>query len=228
MTSADAEAVAALRRAVYPYKIMSADAARHMITVSSPAERFLALVAEVDGQVVAWGSAGLNIWTSEPGSEHIVDPRAPAHRRAGHRRARCTERLHSTWARSAPSGCGRSRQPDGLEFGERLGYDGDPAQLHYSGVDIQVLPEQPPTPDGIVLDDDGQARPDGRCTSPTRSPPSTSRVTHRWTRSSTTNGSRRSGSRRARTSRSASRHWPVTRWCASPRSRSPATGPGRA
>src|SRR5690242_21774412 len=67
VTGDDAEAVSALRRAVYSYKILSPAAARHMITVSSPAERSLALGDEVDGQLVAWGSAGLNTWTSEPG-----------------------------------------------------------------------------------------------------------------------------------------------------------------
>ena len=43
VTGDDAEAVSALRRAVYSYKILSPAAARHMITVSSPAERSLAL-----------------------------------------------------------------------------------------------------------------------------------------------------------------------------------------
>jgi RimJ/RimL family protein N-acetyltransferase len=40
--------------------------------------------------------------------------------------------------------------PDGLEFARNLGYDGA-RQMHFAGVELTSLPEQPPTPDGIEL-----------------------------------------------------------------------------
>ncbi|NUR94098.1 MAG: GNAT family N-acetyltransferase [Kribbellaceae bacterium] len=146
----DAEAVAAVRRAVYPYKVMSAAAVAHMITVQSPGERFLPLVALRDGEIVAWGSAGLNVWTSEPGQSEATVYVHPEHRRQGIGGA-LAERLlqHLTEV-----GAVRVRtfvHPDGLEFAHNRGYDGT-RQMHFSGLDLTgELPAQPPTPDGIEL-----------------------------------------------------------------------------
>jgi GNAT superfamily N-acetyltransferase len=145
----DADAVTAVRRAVYSYKVMGSAATRHMITVQTPGERFLPLVAEYDGQVVAWGSAGLNIWTSDPGQAHVSIYVHPEHRKRGIGTG-LAERLHQ---HLTEVGAIRSRSfvhPDGLEFARNLGYDGT-RQLHYSGVELRSLPEQPATPDGIEL-----------------------------------------------------------------------------
>ncbi len=145
----DADGVAAVRRAVFAYKVMSPAATRHMITVSAPAERFLALVAESDGEVVAWGSAALNIWTSEPGQSHVSIYVHPDQRKQGIGSA-LADRLHQ---HLSEVGAVRSRtfvHPDGLEFARNRGYDGT-RQMHFSGVDPRVLPDQPPTPDGIEL-----------------------------------------------------------------------------
>ncbi|MEV0284548.1 GNAT family N-acetyltransferase [Kribbella sp. NPDC050820] len=145
----DADGVTAVRRAVYEYKVMSPAATRHLITVSAPAERFLALVAEIDGELVAWGSAALNIWTSEPGQSHTSIFVHPKHRNNGIGSA-LAERLHQ---HLGEVGAVRTRafvHPDGLEFARNRGYDGT-RQMHYSRVDPRVLPEQPPTPDGIEL-----------------------------------------------------------------------------
>jgi len=149
VTSADAEAVAALRRAVYGYKIMSVDAARHMITVSSPAERFLALVAETDGQVVGWGSAGLNVWTSEAGQSNISIYVHPDLRKQGIG-STLADRLHQHLTEIGAVRARAFAQPDGLEFARNRGYDGT-RQVHYAGVQTAVLPPQPPTPEDITL-----------------------------------------------------------------------------
>lgn len=148
-TGDDAETVAALRRAVYGYKVMSPAAVRHMITVSSPAERFLALVAEVDDQLVAWGSAGLNNWTSEAGQSEISIWVHPDLRKQGIGSA-LADRLHQHLTEVGAIRVRTFAQPDGLEFARNRGYDGT-RQMHFSGVETAVLPPQPPTPEDIVL-----------------------------------------------------------------------------
>ena len=148
-TGDDAEGVAAVRRAVYTYKIMSPASARHMITVQSPAERFLPLVAIANGEVVAWGSAGLNIWTSEPGQSSISIYVHPGHRNQGIGSA-LSDRLHQHLTEVGAVRVRVFAHPDGLEFARNRGYDGT-RQLHFSGVDLSHLPEQPATPDGIEL-----------------------------------------------------------------------------
>jgi len=145
----DAEAVAALRRVVYTYKVMSAAATRHMITVQAPGERFLALVAESGGELIAWGSAGLNIWTSEPGQSHLSIYVHPDHRKHG-LGTTLADRLHQHLTEIGSVRVRAFVQPESLEFARDLGYDGT-RQMHYSGVDLGKLPEQPPTPERIEL-----------------------------------------------------------------------------
>jgi GNAT superfamily N-acetyltransferase len=145
----DADGVTAVRRAVYEYKVMSPAATRHLITVSAPAERFLALVAESGGEVVALGTAALNIWTSEPGHSSVSIYVHPDHRKQGIG-STLADRLHQ---HLEEVGAVRTRafvHPDGLEFARNRGYDGT-RQMHFSGLDPRVLPDQPPTPDGIRL-----------------------------------------------------------------------------
>ncbi|MFF0344873.1 GNAT family N-acetyltransferase [Kribbella sp. NPDC004875] len=145
----DAEAVAAVRRAVYPYKAMSTAATRHMITVQAPGERFLPLVAESSGEVVAWGSAGLNVWTSDPGQSGVTIFVRPDHRRQGIG-SELADRLHQHLTEVGAVRVRAFVHPDGLQFARNLGYDGT-RQMHFSGVELGSLPEQPETPDGIEL-----------------------------------------------------------------------------
>ncbi|WP_344148823.1 GNAT family N-acetyltransferase [Kribbella yunnanensis] len=149
VTGDDAEAVAALRRAVYGYKVLSPAAAHHMITVFSPGERFLALVAEADGELVAWGSAGLNTWTSEPGRSNISIYVHPEYRKQGIGGA-LADRLHQHLTEVGATKVGVFVQPEGLEFARNRGYDGT-RQMHFAGVDTADVPEQPPTPADIQL-----------------------------------------------------------------------------
>jgi GNAT superfamily N-acetyltransferase len=145
----DAEEVAALRRTVYSYKVMSAKATRHMITVHSPEERFLALVAEADGKLVAWASGGLNIWTSDSGWAGISIYVHPDYRKQGIG-TRLSDRLHQHLTEIGATRVRVFVQPDGLEFARNLGYDGT-RQMHFAGVELKSLPEQPETPEGIDL-----------------------------------------------------------------------------
>ena len=145
----DADGVAAVRRAVYSYKVLSPAATRHMITVSAPEERFLALVAESDGELVAWGSAALNIWTSDAGQSGVSIYVHPDHRKQGIGSA-LSDRLHQHLSEVGAVRAKTFVQPEGLEFARNRGYDGA-RQMHYSGLDPRMLPKQPATPDGIEL-----------------------------------------------------------------------------
>jgi GNAT superfamily N-acetyltransferase len=147
--SDDAEAVAALRRTVFPYLVMSPGQLRHVLMVKSPQERFAAYVAEADGEVIGWAAAGLNTWTSEVGAGYVDVYVHPEHRRHG---------IGSGLAGTAHAhlddiGARRVRTfaaPDGVEFARSRGYEGD-RQMHYAGLDPRVLPDQPPAPDDILL-----------------------------------------------------------------------------
>jgi GNAT superfamily N-acetyltransferase len=145
----DAEAVAAVRRETFPYLVMSAALARHMISLDAPRERVLRLVAESGGEVVGWGSAGLNVWTSEAGQGNLSIYVHPEHRQQGIGSALAAS-LHDHLQEIEAVRVRTFAEPVGLEFAKRRGYDGT-RQMHYSGVDPRVLPDQPPTPDGIEL-----------------------------------------------------------------------------
>ncbi|WP_328998030.1 GNAT family N-acetyltransferase [Kribbella sp. NBC_00709] len=145
----DAEAVAAVRRVVYPYKAMSPAAIRHIITVQSPGQRYLPLVAERDGEIVAWGSAGLTVWTSEPGESEVGVLVHPDHRKQGIG-SQLAERLHQHLTEVGAIRVRTFVHPDGLEFARNLGYDGT-RQMHFAGVELTSLPEQPETPAGIEV-----------------------------------------------------------------------------
>lgn len=145
----DAAAVTELRRIVYPYKVMSVEAGRHMITEQPPATKPLALVVEVDGRVVAWGWTGLNVWTSEPGRGELSVYVHPEYRGQGigsDLYARLVEHLESAGGTRAQT----FAQPAGVGFAKSRGFE-QTRLMHYSGVDPRVLPEQPPVPDGFEL-----------------------------------------------------------------------------
>jgi GNAT superfamily N-acetyltransferase len=146
----DAEALSQVRRDTFSYSVVSPAAMRHAITMHTPAEQQLALVAEVDGVVVASGSCGRNTWTSEPGQAQLSLYVHPRYRRRGIATA-LHEQLDSHLADIGVVRVRTFATPDGLAFAERLGYERS-RELHYSGVDLQVLPDQPPTPEGIVLE----------------------------------------------------------------------------
>ncbi|TWD82708.1 putative N-acetyltransferase YhbS [Kribbella amoyensis] len=145
----DATALSALRRAVYSYSVMSPASARHMITVRTPGEKCLQLVAVADDEVVGWGATGLNTWTSEPGHAWVAIYVHPGHRRQGIGGA-LSDRVHE---HLGGIGAQRARifaDADAVDFAVRHGYEAS-RQMHYAGADPRNLPEQPSTPADIRL-----------------------------------------------------------------------------
>ncbi|NEA36970.1 GNAT family N-acetyltransferase [Streptomyces sp. SID13031] len=148
-TADDAAAVSRLRRETYSYSVMSPAYMRHQITVQTPGQRVLALVAEDGDDVVGWGSAALNVWTSKPGQSDLTIYVHPTRRREGIGGS-LVERLHGHLSEVGAERIRTFATPAGLPFATKLGYE--PSRvMHYSGVDPRVLPEQPPVPDGIRI-----------------------------------------------------------------------------
>ncbi|MEV6287460.1 GNAT family N-acetyltransferase [Kribbella sp. NPDC051770] len=146
----DAEALAAVRRDVFAFAVMSPATVAHMITTSTPDEQPLHLVGLDEGRVVAWGSAAINTWTSDPGQAGINVHVHPEHRLRGIGGA-LSDRLHEHLQEIGAVRARAFASSSGVEFAKRRGYDGT-RQMHYSGIDLrQPLPDQPPTPDGIEL-----------------------------------------------------------------------------
>ena len=79
----DAEALASLFRAANDASVVSADGIRHMHRTSPEHARLVVLVAEVNGRVVANGSAGLNTWTTTEGAAWASVTVETAYRRQG-------------------------------------------------------------------------------------------------------------------------------------------------
>lgn len=134
---------------VFPYKVITADMVRHAISSKRPREQFIALVAEHNGSVVGWGNAALNIWTSTPGQGKTTIFVHPEHRRAGVG-SELSELLHQHLADAGVLRTESFVQQESFGFAAKRGYD-EIRRLHYSGVRLTELPEQPPTPDGITL-----------------------------------------------------------------------------
>ncbi|MEV7415679.1 GNAT family N-acetyltransferase [Streptomyces sp. NPDC089919] len=68
---ADAEAVAATRRAALPYMINTAEAVAFAVTCANPAAGYRVLVAEEDGEVVGTAEASLAYDSPEPGQSSV-------------------------------------------------------------------------------------------------------------------------------------------------------------
>lgn len=144
----DADGLAALRRATYPYLVRSAAAERYSLLNRDPAERGETYVAEDDGLVGA-ASAGLSVWTSKPGASSFSVHVHPDHRRRGVGTA-LAEAAHThlteIGARVVHTYC----TEDSVGFARQLGYE-PRRRVHYAGVDPRVLPPLPETPSGVTL-----------------------------------------------------------------------------
>lgn len=140
----DAEAVAALRRTVYPYFVMKAEQVAYELITRTPAENYGAWVASVDGEVVGWGAGGSNTWTSDEGISRINVDVHPGFRRRGIG----TELARIAQDHLVAAGMKKIRAfatEAGVEFATRQGFE-QTRLVHYSGVDPRVLPEMPPAP----------------------------------------------------------------------------------
>jgi GNAT superfamily N-acetyltransferase len=144
----DAEAVAALRRAVFPYLPSSAAQIDRTIADPPPAEKSASWVAEADG-VVGWGTCGLNAWTSEPGIGALTVFVHPEHRGRGIGSALldvCHDHLSGIDARRSRSFVTR----DATGYAGRRGYTPN-REMHYASLDLRALPPQPPVPRDVRL-----------------------------------------------------------------------------
>jgi len=145
----DAEAVAALRRTVFPYLLMSAAQVRRAIADSPPAERFAGWVTVSGDELVGWGSCGLNTWTSEPGIGTLNVYVHPEHRMRG----LGGTLLDAAEGHLAEIGVRRVQTfvtQDSVAFAAGRGYEPN-REMHYASVDLRNLPEQPPTPPDVTL-----------------------------------------------------------------------------
>ena len=79
----DADAVAELQRLADDARVVSAEGWAHGCATTPERARLLRLAAELDGQVVAVGAAGLNTFTSAEGAAWASVTVAPEHRRNG-------------------------------------------------------------------------------------------------------------------------------------------------
>jgi RimJ/RimL family protein N-acetyltransferase len=82
-TDADANAIARLFLAADDSRVVSPEAILHMRHTRPEKAHMLELVAEADGEVVAIGNAGLNIWTTAEGASWGFVTVDAAHRRRG-------------------------------------------------------------------------------------------------------------------------------------------------
>lgn len=145
----DAEAVAALRRTVYPYFVMKAEQVAYELITRTPAENYEAWVASVDGEVVGWGAGGSNTWTSDEGISRINVDVHPGFRGRGIG----TELARIAQDHLVAAGMKKIRAfatEAGVEFATRQGFE-QTRLVHYSGVDPRVLPEMPPAPADLKI-----------------------------------------------------------------------------
>ncbi|PYC72654.1 GNAT family N-acetyltransferase [Micromonospora arborensis] len=146
----DAPAVVALRAMVYPYLVRGVESTRKMIAEPPPVEGWIALVAEVDAQVVGWASAQPARWTSTPNFGDIAMLHVhPEHRRRGIG----TALLSTATDHLRPLGIRKIRtwaQPEALPFARRHGYE-PTREMRYSALDLDPAPALPEPPPGVRL-----------------------------------------------------------------------------
>jgi GNAT superfamily N-acetyltransferase len=146
----DAAAVVALRAIVHPYLVRGVESTRKMITDPPPVDGWIALVAEVDGQVVGWTSAEPNTSTSVQGFGDVNTLHVhPDHRRRGIG----TALLTAATDHLRPLGVRRVRTmatPDSLPFASRHGFTPS-REVRYSALDLNPPPALPEPPAGVRL-----------------------------------------------------------------------------
>jgi GNAT superfamily N-acetyltransferase len=149
-TPDDAPAVVALRATVYPYLVRGVESTRKMIAEPPPGEHWVPFVADIDGQLVGWASAYLNITTSEAGVGEIPLLHVhPDYRRRGAGGALLT----ATTQHLTQLGVRRVRtwvMEQSLDFARKHGFEPS-RELRYLALETRLAPPVPPAPDGIQL-----------------------------------------------------------------------------
>lgn len=146
----DADGLVELARAVALYKVRPAAQVRHELAEPNAREHKLTyVVAGDDGALLGSATAGLAVWTSEPGATAANLGVHPDRRRQGI----ATALAEATEAHLAEIGARRVRvycAEDSVGFAERHGFR-PTGKMHYAGVDPWVLPPRPDMPEGITL-----------------------------------------------------------------------------
>lgn len=146
----DAAAVVALRAIVHPYLVRGVESTRKMLAEPPPHEGWIALVAEVDGQVVGWTSAEPNTSTSVQGFGDVNTLHVhPEHRLRGIG----TALLTAATDHLRPLGVRRVRTmatADSLPFASRHGFTPS-REVRYSALDLTPPPALPEPPPGVRL-----------------------------------------------------------------------------
>ncbi|MFC0622523.1 GNAT family N-acetyltransferase [Kribbella deserti] len=143
----DAEAVAALRRVVFPYLVMAPGQIAYRLTSRTPDENYEAWVATDGEAIVGWASGGRNTWTSEAGVSSLDAYVHPSWRGRG----LGAELVNVAQNHLAGMAVIRTFVTAGsVEFARRLGYE-PTRQVHYSGAELHSLPEPPETPKDLEL-----------------------------------------------------------------------------
>jgi GNAT superfamily N-acetyltransferase len=146
----DAPAVVALRAVVYPYLVRGVESTRRMIAEPPPGEHWVAFAAEIDGHLVGWASAYLNITTSQADLGEISLLHVhPDYRRQGAGSAL----LGATTQHLTQIGARRVRTwalAQSLEFARQHGFEPS-RQLRCSALETRLAPPALPAPDGVRL-----------------------------------------------------------------------------
>jgi GNAT superfamily N-acetyltransferase len=155
----DADAIAGLRRVVYPYLVTSAAEVRRDLAEPVPARQAAEWVAiGSGGDIVGAGRCGLNIWTSETGIAYAAVVVHPDRRRQGIGSALLDHVVDHL------SAVGATRiqafvQDSSAGFADRRGFRQNRV-LHYVSTGLSSLPPQPPTPPGITVVSAAEAGPE--------------------------------------------------------------------
>jgi GNAT superfamily N-acetyltransferase len=159
----DALAYDSVRRAVLPHLVATAASVRHGWETMPAAARQLVLLAEVDGEVVGAGRAGLITWTSEEGAANVLVMVHPDHRGRGigaslyeslerHLRDIGARRVEG-WA-DDDEASGRWCRNRGYERTHEIRF----SRLDLT--DVGRLPPMPPMPDGVTVQSFAEAGPE--------------------------------------------------------------------
>lgn len=146
----DAAAIAGLSTREYPFLLQDAASMRHRLENSNPRTRKLALVAEIDGELIGFATTMLDLENSQEGATNASLIVAPEHRRGGIGSA-LLERLAQHWETiDATTVIGRVISDEAAAFAEKHGFARSRVE-RISHVSLAAIPEVVPPAEGIVL-----------------------------------------------------------------------------
>lgn len=148
-SGADAAGVAALRRVVYPYLMVSVERLRRDIDDPNPERRGGAWAAFDGDELVGFGSCGLNTWTSEAGIANAGLCVHPDRRRDGIGTS-LADRIDAHLEQIGAKRVQVFVNQDSVGFADARGFEHN-RDMHYVSLDLSALPPVPPVPDGFTV-----------------------------------------------------------------------------